>query len=92
MGCGDGPACFYAEMTAQGYIAISADLLYALSVATIERQGEALFDVLMEQLHQNEDDFVWSDFPPMPALGRHRMEVSTGSWPTILNARPNDGL
>ena len=75
VGCGDGPASFNAEMTALGHAVISADPLYGLSSATIRQRGEATFDVVMEQVRQNEDDFNWTHVPSIPALGRRRMEA-----------------
>lgn len=75
VGCGDGPASFNAEMTERGYDVISADPLYALSAATIKQRVEATFDVMMEQLRQNEDDFVWTHVPSITALGQRRMEA-----------------
>ena len=44
LGCGDGPASFNAEMSAQGHTVVSVDPLYAVSAAAIERRVEETFD------------------------------------------------
>lgn len=73
LGCGDGPASFNAEMTAQGRAVVSVDPLYAFSGEAIERRVEETYAVIMEQLAHNRDDFVWTYVPSLPALGERRM-------------------
>ena len=73
LGCGDGPASFNAEMTAQGYSVVSVDPLYALKAEAIEKRVEKTYDVILEQLARNRDDFVWTCVPSLPALGQRRM-------------------
>ena len=73
LGCGDGPASFNAEMSAQGHAVISVDPLYAFSAAAIEQRVEESYDIVMEQVSRNRNDFVWTHVPSIPELGRRRM-------------------
>ena len=73
LGCGDGPASFNAEMSARGYSVVSIDPLYAFSGEAIERRVEETYDIIVEQLARNMDDFVWTYVPSLPALGERRM-------------------
>ena len=73
LGCGDGPASFNAEMTAQGRAVVSVDPLYSYSAAAIERRVQETFDVVMKQARDNQQDFVWTHVPSIQELGRRRM-------------------
>ena len=73
LGCGDGPASFNAEMSAQGYRVISVDPLYSLPATAIERRVQETFDVVMKQVRENQQDFVWTHVPSIPELGIRRI-------------------
>ncbi len=73
LGCGDGPASFNAELTAQGGSAVSVDPLYAFAADAIERRVQETFDVVMGEVRRNPDDFVWTHVPSIEELGRRRM-------------------
>ena len=73
LGCGDGPASFNAEESAQGHAVVSVDPLYAASRTAIERRVEATFDEVMDQMRQNAGEFVWTHVPSVEELGRRRM-------------------
>ena len=73
VGCGDGPASFNAELTALGGDVVSVDPMYAFSGAVIERRVEETFEVVMDQVRRNPDDFVWTHVPSIEELGRRRM-------------------
>ena len=73
LGCGDGPASFNAEMSAQGDTVVSVDPLYAVSAAAIERRVEETFDEVMDQMRRNAQEFVWTHVPSVDELGRRRM-------------------
>ena len=73
LGCGDGPASFNAEMSAQGRTVISVDPLYGVPQHSIEWQAKETFDVVMKQVRENQQDFVWTHVPSIPELGRRRM-------------------
>ena len=73
LGCGDGPASFNAEMSAQGRAVVSIDPLYAVSAAGIERRIGETFDEVMEQMRRHPEEFVWTDVRSVAELGRRRM-------------------
>ena len=73
LGCGDGPASFNAELSAQGRTVVSVDPLYALSAAAIERRIERTFGEVMDQVRRNRHDFVWRQVSSIEELGRRRM-------------------
>ena len=78
LGCGDGPASFNAELSAQGGTVVSVDPLYAFPGPAIERRVEETFAVVMEQVRRNADDFVWTHVPSIAELGRRRMGAMRG--------------
>lgn len=73
LGCGDGPASFNAELSAQGCAVVSVDPLYAASSAAIERRVEETFDEVMDEMRRHPDEFVWTHVPSLEELGRRRM-------------------
>ena len=73
LGCGDGPASFNAELTALGGDVVSIDPLYAFPGTAIERRVEETFEVVMDQVRRNPDDFVWTHVRSIDELGRRRM-------------------
>jgi len=73
LGCGDGPASFNAELTAQGGQVISVDPLYAFSADQIAARVEATSTVVVEQVAQSVQDYVWTRFRDPQHLGRHRL-------------------
>ncbi len=75
LGCGDGPASFNAEATAQGYSVVSADPLYALSAEQIGERVEATWQDILEQMRGNMDMFVWKAFKNLDELGQSRLSA-----------------
>lgn len=73
LGCGDGPASFNAELSAQGHSVVSVDPLYSVSAAAIERRIETTFGQVMDQMRRNPADFLWTHVPSIAELGRRRM-------------------
>ena len=73
LGCGDGPASFNAELSAQRRSVVSVDPLYAVSAAAIERRIESTFCEVMDQMRQNQDEFVWTHVRSIEELGQRRM-------------------
>lgn len=73
LGCGDGPASFNAELTAQGGRVISVDPIYAFSAEAIEQRVQATHKVVVEQVTQSVEDYVWTTFGNPAALGQHRL-------------------
>lgn len=75
LGCADGPAGFNAEATKRGMSVVSADPLYAFSAAEIRTQIKKVVPQVLEQTRQNRDDFVWTEFASIEALGRVRLRA-----------------
>ncbi|MDD3592811.1 MAG: class I SAM-dependent methyltransferase [Sulfurovum sp.] len=75
VGCGDGPASFNAEVTALGGIVVSVDPLYRFSKMQIVKRIDEVADEVLEQVKQNEKDFVWHTIPSPDALYTLRMEA-----------------
>ena len=75
LGCADGPASFNAEMTQQGQRVVSVDPLYAFAPEAIERRVREIFDLMLDQVRRNRQDFVWDRMGSPEALGQLRMEA-----------------
>ncbi|WP_232420155.1 SAM-dependent methyltransferase [Nitrosococcus watsonii] len=73
LGCGDDPASFNAELTRRGGTVVSVDPLYAFGADEISRRVDETFDIVMEQIRQNEDEFVWDPIRSVNELGKVRM-------------------
>lgn len=73
LGCGDGPASFNAEATALGHRVISCDPTYAYSATEFERRVEACYDVVISQVKENSDKYVWGYFRDPDHLGQCRL-------------------
>jgi len=73
-GCADGPASFNAEASASGRSVVSCDPNYKFSADEIRQRIDATHPQMIDQTHQNTDEFVWShQIPDVDALGRLRM-------------------
>jgi hypothetical protein len=73
LGCGDGPASFNAEMTAQGKSVVSFDPVYQFSVAEIRQRVADTYETIISQVQENRDRYVWHDFSGVEALGKARL-------------------
>lgn len=73
LGCGDGPAAFNSELTRRGGRVVSVDPIYQFGAAEIRSRINACFEVVLEQVRQNQSEFVWNQIPSPEALGRIRM-------------------
>ncbi len=73
LGCGDGPASFNAEATALGHRVISCDPTYAYSASEFERRVEACYDVVISQVKENIDKYIWGYFRDPDHLGQCRL-------------------
>jgi hypothetical protein len=52
---------------------ISCDPIYAFSKQQIARRVEETYGPILDQLRQNVQNYVWSDFHDPDALGQHRL-------------------
>ncbi len=73
VGVGDGPASFNVEMARLGKRVISADPLYTFTHEQISQRIDKTYNVVMAQLRDNQDEFVWHNIPSVDALGEIRM-------------------
>lgn len=73
LGCGDGPASFNAEATALGSAVVSCDPIYRFSAAQIRTRLADTYEQVLDQTRKNIDEFVWTSFRSVDALGEARM-------------------
>jgi hypothetical protein len=73
LGCGDGPASFNAVLTQNGGRIVSIDPIYIFTVEQIKNRIAQTYPVVLEQLQQNQKDFIWDAIPSVAELGRIRM-------------------
>ncbi len=75
LGCGDGPACFNAELTKIGGSVISVDPIYQFNSELIGGRIEEVYPKIMEQVTKNKNDYVWDTIGSVENLGKTRMEA-----------------
>ncbi len=74
-GFGDGPSSFNAEMTAKGADVTSYDPIYAFSAEDIKDRIEDTRNIVMEQMSQNMDNYVWTNFKGLSDLENTRISA-----------------
>ncbi len=78
LGCADGPASFNCELTRQeGGKICSIDPLYQFDSEQIAQRIEETYGKVMQQLEQNQADYVWRDIPSVLILGEVRLAAMT---------------
>jgi len=75
LGCGDGPACFNAELSKTGGNVISIDPIYQFDAEQIRSRIEKVYPQIMEQMSNNKDDYVWNNICNVEELGKVRMDA-----------------
>lgn len=73
LGCGDGPASFNAVLTERGGYVVSLDPIYLFSASQIRDRISETYSTVMEQVRNNQADFVWQDIASVEELGQVRM-------------------
>lgn len=73
LGCGDGPACFNAQLTQRGGNVISVDPVYQFSSEQIRSRIEEVYPQIMSQMEQNADSYIWESIKDVAELGKVRM-------------------
>jgi len=73
LGCADGPASFNYELQRDGGKICSIDPLYQFSGAQIAQRIEDTYAKVMQQLEQNQADYVWRKIPSVQILGEMRL-------------------
>ncbi len=75
LGCGDGPASFNAEMTAEGFTVVSIDPLYAWTGTEIQAQFNATAEQVISQVRATPQSWTWSFHRDPEDLRSNRRKV-----------------
>lgn len=75
LGCSDGPASFNTEATQRGYQVTSCDPLYVFDAPALKQRIDEIYPIVVDQLKQNPDQFVWKHFQDPDDLGNIRMST-----------------
>ena len=75
LGCGDGPACFNAEVNSGGGDVTSIDPIYRFSADQIRSRIDEVYPQIMEQVSKNRNDYVWNNISSVEELGKDRVEA-----------------
>jgi hypothetical protein len=75
LGCGDGPASFNAEMRRRKRRVVSIDPLYRFSAGEIAGRIEETRKVILGQLQDTREDYVWDVIRSPEELGSLRMSA-----------------
>ena len=75
LGCGDGPACFNAELSARGGSVTSTDPIYRFSPDQLRSRIDEIYPQIMKQISKHKNDYVWEDISCVEELGKVRMEA-----------------
>jgi len=73
LGCGDGPASFNAELSAQGGKVVSVDPTYHFSTEQLQNRISEVYREIMPQMYLNKDKYIWDSIPSVEELGNIRM-------------------
>ncbi len=73
--CGGGPASFNAQMTTQGCKVISCDPIYQFSAEEIARRIQETYQIVIDGVKANSNNYVWHNFESPEQLGKIRMEA-----------------
>ncbi|EAW38279.1 hypothetical protein [Lyngbya sp. PCC 8106] len=73
--CAGGPASFNVDMKRRGYRVISCDPIYQFSASKINQRIQETYSIVVEQLHQNKENYVWNNIKSPEHLGELRMEA-----------------
>lgn len=74
-GFGDGPASFNCEATAKGYDVVSFDPVYQFSREELSRRIEEVRIIVMQQMKENMDNYVWENIRNLNELENLRMSA-----------------
>jgi len=75
LGCGDGPASFNVELTCSGGSVVSVDPTYMFSKEQFTGRIDEVAEVVMAQVRQNADAFIWKNIANPDALYDMRMSA-----------------
>lgn len=74
-GFGDGPASFNCETAKQGYSVTSYDPVYQFTKEEIQKRIDEVRIVVMEQMRENQDNYVWTRINSLDELETLRMSA-----------------
>ncbi|MDP8244512.1 MAG: hypothetical protein P9L94_10565 [Candidatus Hinthialibacter antarcticus] len=77
VGCGDGPASFNAELSAQGGRVLSVDPVYEFSGEDIRQRFEEVYSQMVEAARENQDKYHWNSIASPNEMGRRRRKALT---------------
>ncbi|MDY6934918.1 MAG: class I SAM-dependent methyltransferase [Spirochaetota bacterium] len=75
LGCGDGPACFNAQLSKEGGNVISVDPIYQFNAEQIRSRIDEVYPQIMDQVLKNKEDYVWTNISDVEELGKIRMKA-----------------
>jgi Methyltransferase domain len=75
LGCGDGPAGFNTKLTEQEGQVVSVDPIYMFDALQIQNRIAESYEIVMAQVRQNQNNFVWDVIPSIERLGEIRMSA-----------------
>lgn len=75
VGCGDGPACFNAEVSKMGGNVVSVDPIYQFDADEIGVRIKEVYPEIMDQLSENKDKYVWKSISDIEELAVVRMKA-----------------
>lgn len=90
LSCGDGPAGFNSELTKRGGHVTSIDPIYVFDAAQIRSRISESYNIVMSQMRENRDGYVWSAISSVEELGRVRMSAMD-TFLTDFDTGKNEG-
>ncbi len=72
-GFGDGPASFNLEVHKMGADVTSYDIVYRFSKDELQNRIEEVRSIVMEQMKENKDNYVWKNIKSLDELEKIRM-------------------
>ncbi len=73
--CGSGPASFNCGLTRLGGRVVSIDPIYCFSSAELRSRINEAYEMIIGQVRENRDEFVWEQITSVEELGRVRMRA-----------------
>ena len=71
--CGGGPASFAAEAAAAGQRVVACDPIYQFTGPEIRRRVDEIAPILIADMVEDADSYVWDRFADAADVGRHRL-------------------
>lgn len=75
LGCGDGPACFNAQVSRNGGNVVSVDPIYQFNAGEIRSRIGEVYPQIMEQMSKNKADYIWKNIRNVEELGKVRLDA-----------------